>query len=88
MAASQFMQMGNGRFNSLSSIQFGSTSLTGRDLNIPANQGAEIAVGDAQAPLPMKQDTMGSNNAVSAWQKRNLMPHSKRTQGSTFSFGE
>lgn len=88
MGASQFLGMGTGAFNSLSRIQFGSTSLGGRDLN-STYKGPEIGVGEVGGtPLPLTHGTFGSANAAMAWRQHALMPLTNRTLGSTFRFDD
>lgn len=88
MGASQFLNMGNGAFNSLSHIQFGSTSLSGQNLN-STYRGPELGVGEVGGtPLPMKNSTFGSANLAMAWRPHTLMPLTERTFGSTIRFSD
>ena len=89
MGANQHLRMGSGAFNSLSQIQFGSSSLTGRNLNAAAFEGPELNVGDVQGGvLPIKADTWGTNNIAMSWRTHASLPYSSRTRGSTFTFGD
>lgn len=87
VGANQFMQMGGGAFNSLSHLQFGSTSLSGRNLNAPAAQGAELTPHEFGSPLPMMKNTFGSAQEAMAWRQHGLLPLNSQTFGSTFHFG-
>lgn len=82
--AGQYLQMGSGAFNSLSGVQFGSTTLSGGDLN--ARFDPSISVGKLTGPLPYKSSTMGTDNALTSWRKQGALPHSAKTSQSTYQF--
>lgn len=82
--AGQYLKMGTGAFSSLSGVQFGSTTLSGGDLNAQFNP--SISVGKLTGPLPHKSSTMGTDNALTSWQKQGALPHSTKTQESTYRF--
>lgn len=69
-------------YASLSRSQFGSTTLSGGDLNaaIPAT----LTVGQLTGPLPHKSSTAGTDKTLTSWRKSGVLPHSARTSQSTF----
>ena len=69
-------------YASLSRSQFGSTTLSGGDLNavIPS----VISVGQLTGPLPHKSSTMGTDKTLTSWRKSGVLPLSSRTSQSTF----
>lgn len=82
--ASQYLQMGTGPFSSLSRIQFGSTSLSGKDLNAKFDN--SITLGKLTGPLPHSSTTVGTYGQLTSWTKNGPLPFTSETAGTTFSF--